>query len=79
MTTTPTTSNSKTAPDPGMTAFDLARLDINDTLYVKRIETAEGAGFEVHAADGTPLFVVDDMRDVVAAARKNDMRLATLH
>ena len=64
---------------PNMSAFDLARLNLNDTLYVRSLRTPKGDAFEVHAADGTLLFVVEDLHDVVETARANDMRLATVH
>lgn len=63
----------------GMTAFDLARWQLNEVLYIREVPAQQGTGFAVHAADGTFLFNAESMSQVLAAARDNDMRLAAVH
>lgn len=43
------------------------------------IRPMSGAGFSIHAADGTQLSIVSSYNDAVLAARTNDLYPVTLH
>lgn len=64
---------------PDMSAFDLARWQVNEVLYARKVDTTEGPGFAVYAADGTPLFTTPTMAQVLVAAQDNEMKLASVH
>jgi hypothetical protein len=65
--------------DHRMSLFDLARWRVEDLLYVRHVESAEGSGFAVFAADGTYLDVVETMEEVLISAHQHEMEVASIH
>ena len=47
--------------------------------YVKPVVDSKGSNYEIHAADGTRLAVVDDRLVALAMIRRNDLEAASLH
>lgn len=62
-----------------MSLYDFARWRIEDLLYVRQVESPEGAGYAVFAADGTYLDVVETMEEVLVSAQQHEMEVATIH
>ncbi|WP_207482203.1 DUF1150 family protein [Arenibaculum pallidiluteum] len=58
---------------------DFASFGLDDLAYVKRVETDEGEGFAIHAADGTPLAVVPERDVAFATVRQNDLEPVSVH
>lgn len=48
---------------------------MNQIAYIR--QSAEG--FEVHAADGSPMVTLDSLPDAMAAVRQYDMHPVTVH
>lgn len=61
-------------------ANDFMALGVRQIAYVKPVSAPDGSvAFVVHAADGTPLSVHEDVPDAVMTARNNDLQTVTLH
>ena len=74
--------NDPCTPDDGLTtmsASGLARAQINDVVYAKRVSAAEGEGYAVYAANGTFLDIVESLAEVILTAHEHDMEVATVH
>jgi hypothetical protein len=58
---------------------DLGSLGIEDTAYIKSV-TIDGKRLHaIHAADGTPLTVVDERDLAFATVRQHEMQPASVH
>ncbi|MDP9127315.1 MAG: DUF1150 domain-containing protein [Pseudomonadota bacterium] len=63
----------------GLTAHDLGRFGLEDIAYVKTV-TLNGQKFHaIHAADGTPLTVVNERDLAFATVRQHDMQPSSVH
>lgn len=63
-----------------LTSRDLALVGLNDVAYVRAIKSDDGAvAWAIHAADGTPIAVVDDRETAFAAIIQNDMEPLSAH
>ncbi|MAF97359.1 MAG: hypothetical protein CMH26_01835 [Micavibrio sp.] len=58
---------------------DLQGLLMQDVAYIKTIEIDGKDRFAIHAADGTPLSVMDDKNSALSALFENDLEAITLH
>jgi hypothetical protein len=67
-------STLKTLPDGEWAAFA-----VDHVAYVKRIEINGQVGYAIHAADGTPITVMDDRDIALAAIRQNGLEPASVH
>lgn len=54
-------------------------LGIQQIAYVKPIIEGTGSTYEIHAADGTRLAVVEDLLVAFAMIRRHDLEPASLH
>ncbi len=64
----------KTMPDADWGAFA-----VDHVAYVKRIEMNGQIGYAIHAADGTPITVMDNRDVAMAAVRQNGLEPASVH
>lgn len=63
----------------GLSAHDLGRFGLEDIAYIKSV-TVNGQKFHsIHAADGTPLTVVNERSLAFATVRQHDMQPASVH
>jgi len=54
-------------------------LGIEQIAYVRPVVESTGSRYEIHAADGTRLAVVEDRLVAFAAIRRHDLEPASLH
>lgn len=57
---------------------DFLSFGIQDVAYVKPVDTERGEQYAIHAADGTPLSVMDSAAMAISAIRDNDLEPATV-
>lgn len=50
-----------------------------DIAYVRPVKIDGQKLFAIHAADGTPLSIMQNKREAVMVVEKNDMEAATVH
>ena len=62
-----------------LTEIELARLGMSQIAYVRPIQLNGNAGFAIHAADGTPMAVTDELSAAVAAIVQHDMIPVPVH
>lgn len=58
---------------------DFLSFGMQDLAYVRPIQIENRVAYAIHAADGTPLSVMDDMNTAQVAIRHNDLEPATVH
>lgn len=58
---------------------DLAILGMTDVAYVKSVKGENGIVYEIHAADGTPVAVMDQRELAFATVRQHDMEPLSVH
>lgn len=64
----------------GLSAGDFMALGVRQIAYVKPVNAPDGSvAFVVHAADGTPLSVHEDIPAAIMTAHSNDLQTVTLH
>ncbi|MGB8274794.1 MAG: DUF1150 family protein [Alphaproteobacteria bacterium] len=61
------------------TQQEFAALGMNDLAYVRTVETPDGRGFMIHAADGTPMAALPDREVAFAAARQHGLEPMSVH
>lgn len=57
---------------------DFLSLGIQDVAYVKKVSVGDKTSYAIHAADGTPLLVMDTLNAALIAVRHNDLEPVTL-
>lgn len=62
----------------GLSVNDFMALGVRQIAYVKPIALDDRVAFVVHAADGTPLSVHDEMREAYTAVRSSELHSVTL-
>ena len=62
-----------------LTEVELARLGMSQIAYVRPIQLNGTAGFAIHAADGTPMAVTEELSAAVAAIVPHDMIPVPVH
>ena len=62
-----------------LTEVELARLGMSQIAYVRPIQLNGTAGFAIHAADGTPMAVTEELSAAVAAIVQHDMIPVPVH
>lgn len=63
----------------GLSANDLGRFGLEDIAYIKTV-TLNGQKFHaIHAADGTPLTVVNERDLAFATVLQHDMQPSSVH
>jgi len=63
----------------GLSSQDFLTFGIHDIAYVRKIDTQGQEGFAIHAADGTPLSVMDTMDEAIQLIEHNDLASAHVH
>lgn len=63
----------------GLSSADFLNFGIQDIAYVRFVEAEGQTGFAIHAADGTPLSVVDSEAEAYMLAKQNDLETAAVH
>ena len=58
---------------------DFKNLGLQEIAYVKMITVQNQKAYAIHAADGTPLTVMDDFNRALLLARQNDLEPFTVH
>jgi hypothetical protein len=62
-----------------LTPKEFAHLGVDDIAYVKPVIVNEKPAFAVHAADGTPMGVMEDRDTAFAALRQHDLEPMSVH
>ena len=57
---------------------DFLNFGMQDIAYVREVRENGKIGYAVHAANGMPLSVFDDMQDVLSLIFQNDLEAVTL-
>jgi len=64
----------------GLSAQDFMTFGLNDIAYVRAFRDDKGRDlYAVHAADGTPLVVIDERETAVMAIRQHEMEPVSVH
>ena len=58
---------------------DFAALGVQDMAYVKQTQVDGSAAYAVHAADGTPLTVMNSRDEAFAVCVQNDLEPVSAH
>ena len=58
---------------------DFLSFGLNDYAYVKKISVDNNQAFAIHAADGTPLTIMEDFDSALLMARQNNLEPVTVH
>lgn len=62
-----------------VTVKDLLMLGVNDLAYVKAVNIEGRSLYAIHAADGTPLTVVNNREVALATIRQHEMEAVSLN
>ena len=62
-----------------LSAEQLAGLGVSQIAYVKPVMMNGTLAYAIHAADGTPMAVADDLDVAVAAIRQHEMLPTSVH
>ena len=62
-----------------MTSRDFLTLGIHQIAYIRPIIVQNRQAYAIHAADGTPLSVMDNFNTAVAMIHHNDLEAITVH
>jgi hypothetical protein len=62
-----------------MTVEQLGALGMSHIAYVKPVVVNGMAGFAIHAADGTPMALADDLATAMAAIVQHEMMPLSVH
>ena len=63
----------------GLSAQDFRTFGVQQVAYIRPIIVQNKKAYAIHAADGTPLSVMDTHDMAVIAVRHNDLEAATVH
>lgn len=62
-----------------LSSHDLGRIGLEDTAYIKTVVLNGQKFHAIHAADGTPLTVVNERDLAFATVRQHNMQPASVH
>lgn len=62
-----------------ISAKELALLGMTDVAYIKSVEGENGTVYEIHAADGTPVAVMEEREVAFATVRQHDLEPLSVH
>lgn len=60
-------------------AQEFIALGMQNVAYIKQVTVNDHLAFAIHAADGTPMAVMDDRRVAEAAVRQHDLEPLSVH
>ena len=63
----------------GLSNDDFLNFGIQDIAYVRAVDVEGQKAYAIHAADGTPLSVVEDEREAYILAKQNDLETTQIH
>ncbi len=58
---------------------DFLGFGVQNVAYVRQVKVDEKTAWSIHAADGTPLSVMDDLEVALALIRHNELEPVTVH
>ncbi len=58
---------------------DFLNFGMREVAYIRPVKLRERKAFAIHAADGTPLSIMDTMDAALTAVRHNDLESSTVH
>ncbi|MBX6367164.1 MAG: DUF1150 family protein [Rhodospirillales bacterium] len=58
---------------------ELALLGMTDVAYIKSVKGENGTVYEIHAADGTPVAVMEEREVAFATVRQHDLEPLSVH
>lgn len=62
-----------------LSARDFLNFGIHSVAYIRPIAVDNKRAFAIHAADGTPLSILDTMHSAINVVRHNDLEPVTVH
>ena len=62
-----------------LSAQDFLTFGMHDVAYVRKVDVDGQATYAVHAADGTPLSVLDTIGEALHIIHHNDLESAAVH
>jgi len=62
-----------------LSAQDFLSFGMHDIAYVREVDIDGKSGYAVHAADGTPLSVLNSLNEALHIIAHNDLETAILH
>jgi hypothetical protein len=63
----------------GLSAQDFRNFGVQQVAYIRPVVVQNKKAYAIHAADGTPLSVMDTHDTAIIAVRHNDLEPATVH
>ncbi|MGB4108170.1 MAG: DUF1150 family protein [Alphaproteobacteria bacterium] len=63
----------------GLSAQDFRNFGVQQLAYIRPVMIQNRPAFAIHAADGTPLSVMDTRDTAIIAVRHNDLEPVTVH
>lgn len=58
---------------------DFLNFGIHELAYIKPVNIQKRSAFAIHAADGTPLSIMETLDMALLAVRQNDLEAVTVH
>ncbi|MGQ0527352.1 MAG: DUF1150 family protein [Alphaproteobacteria bacterium] len=58
---------------------DFLNFGVQEIAYIRAVHIKDKRAFAIHAADGTPLSVMDTLDTALMAVRHNDLEPVTVH
>lgn len=62
-----------------LSSQDFLSFGVHEVAYIKAVDVDGEEAFAVHAADGTPLSVMDTFDSAEIAAKQNDLETVSVH
>jgi len=62
-----------------LSAQDFLTFGVQDIAYVRPVRVDGQEGYAVHAADGTPLSILESLSEALHIIQHNDLETAALH
>lgn len=58
---------------------DFLNFGVQQVAYIRPVRVEDKTAYAIHAADGTPLSVMESMDTAIIVVRHNDLEPATVH
>jgi hypothetical protein len=63
----------------GLSRQDFLNFGMQQVAYIRPVHVQNRTAYAIHAADGTPLSVMDTFETAIIAVRHNDLEAVTVH
>ncbi len=63
----------------GLSPQDFRNFGVQEMAYIRPVTVQNKKAYAIHAADGTPLSVMDTHDTAIIAVRHNDLEVVTVH